>query len=377
MISKEQLAAAVAEIRAGLGGVQAAVNTLQSYVDSWDPPEPAAPRIRFAVHKYDNSTPVDFASAHVFDLQRGYSSNTASNGAEIFLYATMVRRPGDKNGYTQFLRPSVVPDSWCAHFKDRPDELVTRSINGGDTLINISHPEWQVRAIANIVAEVFARSADGVYLDEVDWSQTFGWPVLNERACAEFPTQYVWRSELLQFIQRLAGELHANGKKLWINHGANAAVDPQWHNNILRTVDAVNSEFFIGREGVGKSPSVLSDGWEEQTAYVAEAERMGLAAHVRCSSTKQEVVDYAFLSWLAVTELHGSFSASTAYSGTIVRPSLALLDKAMKLGKPTAGYASSAYGYYRQFERGVVRVNPFTVTKNGAASKTGSIVLQS
>ena len=355
---------------------------LDSLLQDWPttpPPPTAAPGLRFAVHKYDNTTPVDFSAASFYDLQRGYrvGATPRSTDQELYLYVTMVKRPGDENGYTQFLKPSVILEEWLAHFKAEPWSHVTRSINGGDTLINISNAQWQAKAIANVVSEVLAHNATGLYLDEVDWSLSFGWPIVKDHPCLEFPSDREWRAALLQFVQRLAGELHVHGKKLWINHGANAWVDPEWHNNILRSVDAVNSEFFIGREGVGDPPAKMGNGWEEQTSYVAEAEKLGLAAHVRCSSTNQSVVDYAFLSWLAVTSFRGSFSASSNYAGPIARPSMELLSKAYALGRPIAGYASSAYGYYRQFEKGVVRVNPFLATKNGMLSGTGSIVLQS
>lgn len=354
---------------------------LDGLIAGWpeDPPPPAPTNriIRFAIHKYDNKTPVDFDQADVFDLQRGFTvgANPRSPETDLFLYTTMVRRSGDTNGYTQFLRPANVPSSWCAHLRQDPTALVTRPINGGDTLINISNLSWQNLAIANIVSAALAHNATGIYLDEVDWSISFGWPILKNFQCLEFPNDAAWRAALLGLIQNLADALHDNGKKLWINYGANSSVDPAWHNSILRVVDAVNSEFFVGREGVGKGPSTLMDGWAEQTNFVAEAEKLGIPAHVRCSSAKKEVVDYAFLSWLMVTEFLGSFSASTSYSGIITDPSGDLYAKAVLLGRPTAAYAVSAYGYYRQFENGVARVNPFATAKNGAAPMTGSIVL--
>jgi hypothetical protein len=332
-------------------------------LQNYQPTEPSV-RIRFAQHKYNNSKPIDVSAFDVYDLQRGFTlTGERKPGTELYIYATTVRRPSDKDGLTQFLKPHLVPDTWCAHTPT--GGLVTRTRGEGpEVLINIAVAQWRAMAIPNIVDEVVRYDATGLYVDEVDAWWKYAWTAIATTGAREFKTESWWRSMWLQFLSELAGALHAKGKKLWINLGADYNLADLWQSAVVDIVDAVNIEFYTGREGVGAGPTTTSDGWLSQGAFVRFVEERGKPVHVHSSSLDQKVTDYAFTSWLLHTEFLGSFSASLDYGGTFAFPDGALWTKAQALGRPVGKRENdpTIQGFSRAFEHGTVRVKPSSAT---------------
>lgn len=332
---------------------------LQNYQPISDPqpdPQPSTVKIRFAQHKYANNTPTDLSVFDVYDLQRGWqASKPLKAGGELYIYTTVVRRVSDPDGLTQFLRPSAVPDAWCAHTPN--GGLVTRDRGDGpEQLINIAVKDWRAQAIPKIVAEVVLYDATGLYLDEVDAWWKYAWPMIATSGAKEFTTERYWRSLWLELLGQLADALHARGKKLWVNLGADYSITDQWQKYVVDIVDAVNIEFYTGREGVGAQPTTMNDGWWSQGNFVAAVEQAGKPVHVHSSSLNQQVTDYAFCSWLLHTEFLGSFSASRDYGGQISIPSRRA--DAERLGRPLGKREQTDSGYRRRFEGGLVTVDP-------------------
>lgn len=347
---------------------------LQNYQPT-DPPA-ATPLIRFAQHKYDNSGMTDLSLFDVYDLQRGYTAKgQLKPGAALYLYATIVRRPSDPEGRTQFLPPHLVQDSWCAHTPDGRD-LVTRDRGDGpENLINIAVAQWRVSAISSIVDQVVAHGATGVYVDEVDAWWRYAWTLLGSNGAKEFRSEGYWRNMWLTFLEQLAAALHGKGKKLWVNLGADYnAVEP-WQNTIVGLVDAINIEFYTGRERVGAKPTTLSDSWLSQNAFVAAVEKIGKPVHVHCSSLDQKTVNYAYCSWLLHTEFRGSFSASLDYGGQFGYPDQTLWTRSQSLGKPLGPVTSNGPIRSRKFAGGTVHVNPTTTADVALGALSGTIKL--
>lgn len=333
---------------------------LQNYQPA---PEPSPVTIRFAQHKYDNRTATDVSAFDVYDLQRGFTlAGDPRPGAELYVYATIVRRPSDPQGLTQFLKPNLVPDSWCAHTPI--GDLVTRVRGEGpEQLINFAVAQWKAMAIPNIVDEVVKYNATGLYVDEVDAWWKHAWTSIASSGAREFKTEGYWRNMWVTFLTDLAAALHAKGKKLWINLGADYKLVEPWQAALFEIVDAFNIEFYTGREGVDSGPTTTRDGWLSQNAFVAAVEQRGKPVHVHSSSLDQKVTDYAFLSWLLHTEFLGSFSASLDYGGTFAFPDGALWTKAKALGRPVGKREpNGSGGFFRLFEHGTVTVKPSTAS---------------
>lgn len=370
--------AAEARFSERLAVLSGRANDLAVKLQNYQPTEPPTPavKVRFAQHIYNNNQPIDFAAFDLYDVQRGFitADGPIVPRAEFYLYATIVRRPSDPQGLTQFLRPSLVPDSWCAHTPS--GQIVTRTRGEGpENLINIAVAQWRALAIPNIVEQVVHLGAAGLYVDEVDAWWRYAWPMIPGTGAKEFKTESYWRSMWLKFLTELADALHAKGKKLWANLGADYDFADPWQLAVVDIVDAVNIEFFVGREGVGMQPATVDSAWLEQTNFVLAVERRGKPVHVHCSSNTQKVVDYAFCSWLAHTAFLGSFSASRDYGGTIGLPDGTLWTRAQSLGRPLAGATQNGPVWSRRFEHGTVHVNPTNTPDVALAATSGAIEL--
>jgi hypothetical protein len=334
-------------------------------------------RVKFARHKYDNSVRTDVSAYDFYDVQRGgVLTGNSKPGAELYIYATIVKCAGDSFGYRQFMPPSAVKDEWLA--RTTGGALIERgSGNDHDYLIDISNVAWQTEAVKQIVSSATTYNAN-VYVDEVDWTYIYPWPQLaSGLRIKTMQTQAAWQAAWLDFLTRLATALHLAGKKLWINFGANYDLADPWQFKVANVVDGINIEFFGGREGVKQPPTSVNDGWPAQVAFVADVERqLQKAAHVHCSSNSQEVIDYAFYSWLLGTEFNGSFAAGLTYGVRDYLPSAVAQQGAAKLGAPLGPYDIVDPGLYRRkFVGGLVTVNPRTTFRGGMAAFSGNITI--
>lgn len=319
--------------------------------------EPTTPnQIRYATHRYDGNGPrptVDFA-----DLQDSpyWNRNQWTRGTEVYRYATTATN-AEPNGWRNLLPPARVMGR-VAHNLD--GSVVQRSVNG-DRLLNIADPSLRLDSATWLRDRCVAAGYDGIYLDEVDETCAYGYPTAIQPR--EFPTPALWRAAMQSYIQTLAGILHNADRKLWVNLGS--SVTP-WNDAIISLVDGVNSEFFIGREGVN-APVSTGTVWLTQLQLGQKVEGAGKEWHAHASTVNQQVVDYAFCSWLLATSFRGSFSASRDYGGAIVKPSPVLLTAAAKLGLPAGpfGGPNTAGTYTRNFQGGHVAVTP---TSNGWSS---------
>jgi hypothetical protein len=329
-------------------------------------------KIRFASHRYLTTGPIDQESSF-FDVLDYPDINRAvwPEGAERYRYATYVKRPDDELGQGQFLPPEDILPTEIARNRSDGDQ-VYRATNGGDYLYDLENSSLRIEAVNHLVEEVVLKGFTGVYLDEVD--QTWwGWPGFS--GASSFPTEHDWRARIFDWVRELSATLHENGKKLWVNLGADYDLTNPWQAQIVRLTDSVNIEHYVGREAVRMGPTVGSD-WLRQGRFVRDCEKIGKPVHVHASTTTQWVVDYAFASWLIWTELIGSFSASIEYSGTVYRPQPGRLETLRRLDLPKEdGYQDLVSGlFHRKFQNGTLQVNPTTETRAGLASRSFRIV---
>jgi len=171
----------------------------------------------------------------------------------------------------------------------------------------------------------------------------------------------------------MAGKLHSLGKKLWINLGADYDTADAVQADIVRTADAINIEFFVGREGV-QQPVATGADWLRQVNFLQAVEQSGKQLHAHVSSVTQAVVDYGFGSWLMGTRFLGSFSASLDYSGAIQRPTPSLVTRAQALGNTTGPMVPVGSLYRRGFEHGSVEINPSNLGVDGLPARAWRIV---
>lgn len=324
-------------------------------------PAPTGVKLPTAVHRYLTTGPspaVDF-----YDLQRwaDFRRTDFPATSEVYLYISTAEVTGDKNGWTWPLPPGQIKDAYRAH---RADSLVTRGTGNDVTnLLNLANPDLISTIVKDQLYVMQTTQADGVYLDEIDQTWEWGYPGSTPR---EYPTLTVWKDAVANLVERLAAGLHAVGKKLWINLGADYRSLNPWQRRLIDAADGINIEHFVGREAVGEPPSTTATDWITQTGFVHDVEKLGKAVHVHCSSATQSVVDYAYVSWLLATEFRGSFTASglvapgkSDYSGRLANPSPSLVASATALGAPQGPFVVQTSGLRsRAFSHGALTVNP-------------------
>lgn len=359
MSIREEVEAAAQRVQAVLSAAKAEIEEVFEVLrDKLDPPTPpAAPQIQYATHRYYASGPIpqDVSFLDVQDWE-GFKTAPWPSGAERYLFAAFVKRPGDSKGWTQYLPPGFVSETDLATRSDN-GQPVYRTTNGGDYLLNLANPDLRHRMVQQHVARAVERDVEGVYADEIDQTWEWAWPGVP--GIRQFPTMDHWRNALLNLCTELADALHARGMKLWVNLGADYDLSNPWQAMLVDEVDGVNIEFFAGRDGVKQPPAVGEDLLRAlRFIRKVETETDRTAVHVHASTSTQAVVDYAFGAWLLATELRGSFTASPDYAGGYLAPSQALRDRAHRLGQPIEPYYHMGSGaLYRKFEHGFIVVN--------------------
>lgn len=319
------------------------------------PPVGGDPGIKFAAHKYawpGTAAPAEFS---FYDLQAGPSTHPETFSGERYRYASTARVNDDPGGLTQLLKPALVGDSWLAHSGGKP---IAR---GNQNLLDLGDIGL-ITAVKTNLPNLLV-GYDGLYLDEVDQTYLWGWPLAG--APTEFPTVSQWQAAMLAFVRAIAEGVHQIGKKLWINLGADYSTLNPWQVGLVTAADGVNLEHFVGRQAVGMPPAVGAE-WVSPVDFLEDVEGFGKQVHVHASSTTQTTVDYAFASYLLATQFRGSFSASVDYAGAVWTPSSALLASARNLGAPLGVYSISGPGIRsREFVNGRVDVNPAAVSVSG------------
>lgn len=369
-MSRDEIVAELRSIRAGLVSLSGRLEAAAAAVAGLqDPPTPAR-GIQWATHRYLTTGPKP-ADAHFYDFQQyaGMSRADFPAGAELYAFLFPGHRPSDTGSYTTPISSSSIREEYLAHYPD--GKRVWRSINSpqGDTLLNVAHPD-----VLNIFANAAVSDSgqfDGIYVDEMDlkmWGYDSGpgYP-------REFPNVEAWRQAFKGLILRLSRDLHAAGKKLWINLGADYDITDPVQRAIVDAVDGVNIEFFVAREGVGQPPAVGND-WLRFVDFLTAAEALGKAVHCHASTVTQKVVDYAFGSWLIGTRFVGSFTASREYTGSFLKPSSFLVTAAQGLGQPLGSMRPTAATWIRPFTGGTLEINPSNAPVGGLAAQSWRVV---
>lgn len=364
--------------RSDIEALQKSIEDVQAYVDivservegilaHWDispAPDSGITLLRKACHRYWGSGPTP--AADLYDLQdsQWLDLSAFSQSAKKFRYVTTAYSP-DARGDRQF----IIPGQSAPYRAKYKSSLISRPVNS-DVLLNIASSAYRSLAVANI--KNIVTGFDGLYMDEVDDTWINGYPSFP--VSSDWDGLTGWRNAMVLFVQQISTELHSLNKKLWINLGSGKSLDDPWKKTIVSAADAVNVEYFIGKDKLGLSPDQNSD-WLNRIDDLAAIEQLGKPVHVHCSSFAPWLIDYAFLSWLMGTQFLGSFTASVDYTGDVFLPSGGLWLSASKLGRPMAPMGTSSIGYVRRFEHGVVYVNPFSDVRAGLPSMTGKIQL--
>jgi hypothetical protein len=331
-------------------------------------PTPNAAVIRSAVHRYWLQGPI--LDVDFYDLQdsQWIDMTKFPSTAKKFRYVTTCCSPTtDAPGDRQFMKPN---DSWPYIAKDPTKRPITRTANK-DSLLDIGSPELRNRVVANIknlVRPGGVDKFDGLYMDEVDDTWIYGYPGFARPGGVD-----AWQNDMANFVAAVSNEIHRLGKQLWINLGLTGTASTAWRNTMINLADAINIEYFIGKDKLNEQPDT-GDDWIYRVGELADIENMGKPVHAHCSSENGPTIDYAFASWLMGTQFRGSFCASMDYTGDVYGTTTARMNAARQLGRPTGAMGTVSTGYMRNFEHGMVLVNPFSKTMAGMEPRASKIV---
>lgn len=308
-------------------------------------PAPPAPKIRFASHRYWLQGPKPVAD--IYDLQNGPGIVLADFPGEKYRYATTARSVATTPD--RLLLPPA--DSVGLTATTSAGKPVARTSNS-DQLLDIGSAALIDKVKAALPARV--QGYDGLYLDEVDETWRYGYPTAT--TTTQWPDDSSWKEEMLNFVASIAAVLHGLGKRLWINLGADQTRSPGFVSEVVSIADAVNIEFFIGREVLGAGPATGADYANAVNRLILIENAHGTPCHVHVSTSSQAVVDSGFYAWLLGTEFRGSFTASFDYGGGYVTPTADLLAAARRLLHPLAPATVASGQYRREFQGGWVSV---------------------
>jgi hypothetical protein len=331
-------------------------------------PTPNAAVIRSAVHRYWLQGPIP--DVDFYDLQdsQWIDMTKFPSTAKKFRYVTTCCSPTtDAPGDRQFVKPN---DSFPYVAKDTNGRPITRTANK-DSLLNIGSSMLRnvvVNNIKNLVRPGGVDKFDGLYMDEVDDTWFYGYPGFTRPGGVD-----AWQLDMVNFVADVSNELHRLGKQLWINLGLTGTSSTAWRNTMINLADAINIEYFIGKDKLNQAPDT-GDDWIYRVGELADIENMGKPVHAHCSSENGPTIDYAFASWLMGTQFRGSFCASVDYTGDVYGTTTARMNAARQLGRPTGAMGTVSTGYMRNFEHGMVLVNPFSKTMAGMEPMASKIV---
>jgi hypothetical protein len=222
-------------------------------------------------------------------------------------------------------------------------------------LADVGDPAYQERWLALVRAEAAAEGWDGVGIDDVN--PEIGWHVGAQRP-AGYPSDEAWRratGEMLAVVGpglREAGLL-AIGNVCCISTPDEAGgVWGEW----LEHLSGAAKEHFVkdGRE----DGYVDEQGWRGHVGLAHETQRRGklFVAATSADPADERAAAFGLASALLATEGRTLFSLVNAHNS--VEPWSSVYEDARALGSPT-GDAKEAGGVHRrEFQRGVVLVNP-------------------
>lgn len=321
------------------------LNQLATTLRQPPPPAPPGKQIRFAVHRYWLQGPKPVAD--FYDLQAGPGLVLSDFPGQRYRYATTARSTATTPDRL-LLPPQATTGLTATTSAGKP---VSRTANS-DQLLDISSPtllNMILSALPSLVGDF-----DGLYLDEVDETWRYGYPTAT--ATKQWASDSQWQASMAHLVAQIGTTLNGIGKRLWVNLGADQNRSPDFVDSIMESADAVNIEFFIGREKLGQAPATGADYANAVNRLIRAEFQHQIPCHVHVSTTSQAVVDQGFYAWLLGTEFRGSFTASLDYGGGIVLPSSDLLSRAQQLLLPLRPATVVSGQYRREFQGGWVDV---------------------
>jgi hypothetical protein len=330
---------------------------LESDIRETQTPTPSELEIREGVFWFTPNQPPQAARYDAFFLQQDPTAReriALHPAAWHALFKTpVVERDGDPNGYSTALSPAEIPSAW---YYWRNGQKITRIGPNGDfdIFVNPGNPDYIKAVVAKLPGVIRGVGAQAVLLDEYDENPNYSFQNSGVLASTH-------QAGLLALLRAVAPAMRAQGLETIVNLGANYWPMTQWVRDISLAADGVWIEQFIGRRLAGyAAPATIGDMWESQIQYGFWMTQQGKRFTVNVAHSDQEVINYAFLSYLLIADSKSAFCSQPGGNGTPAYVSNSLLEAAYALGPATGSMVLniSTGTATRQFANGSVSVFP-------------------
>ena len=229
---------------------------------------------------------------------------------------------------------------------------------GWNWTMDIGNSAYQARWAKNVLAELQARGWDGVFMDDVNPTMRYHY---DPAKVAKYPSDAAYSAATRSALAGITPSIRAGGKLAVANIGAwssYSSTGTDW----LRYLDGAMDEMFL-KWGNAAGQGYDASRWQTQVNEIKAAARQGKQfigiTHSDPTDAKAARYGYATM-MLATSGGHGSFALAHDYTQETWSP-----EYDYDLGSPTAVDTKDANGVYRRrFQRGIVLVNPTTVTKH-------------
>src|SRR5215212_6133351 len=222
--------------------------------------------------------------------------------------------------------------------------------------MDVGNAGYQQRWADDVLAELRSQGWDGVFIDDVNPTMRYHYTVTD---VARYPSDPAYSAATRSALAKIGPQVRAAGKLAIANIGdwkAYYATGVDW----LQFLDGAMEEMFL-KYGNTTGDGYMPGYWPTQLAEIKETERQGkvFLAITHSDLTDVQAARYGYATMLLGSGGGAQFALAHDYA----------------LGQPTAAESADASGVHRRpFERGLVVVNPTTVSKTVSlgASYSGS-----
>lgn len=265
----------------------------------------------------------------------------------ILMYQAILKsEPADPQACTNYLTDLAHPD-WF--LRGATGAILTAS-SGYE--MDIGNHAYQQACFANAVAVARHGGFNGIYLDGVDASSSYGFPPNAKPTVPKYPSDAAWQAAMSSLLDYAGPVVHSAGLLLFANIGGGVpALWRAWNGPL----DGAEEESWTdGKLGLAQQAPF----WSEKLANVAWSESHGRYVLLHSWNTSRSGNVYGLASMLLVADGRTTYSTSNANYGGY-EAWYPEYTTATRLGAPLGPYRRLRNGVYeRRFAAGLVLVNP-------------------
>jgi hypothetical protein len=225
---------------------------------------------------------------------------------------------------------------------------------------------YQERWADGVLSELLSEGWDGVFMDDTNLTMKYHYGVA---AVAKYPSDSAYRQAVGSALATIGPRMRAAGKLAVANIGSWGEF-PSAGNGWLQLLDGAMDEMFLKWGTVAGQGYASTSRWQAQLEALKLAEQQGklYLGVTHSSNTDAAAARYGYATMLLGSNERGHFALAQDYTNETWFP-----EYEYELGRPTGPESAGPDGVHRrQFERGLVLVNPTGQSRAAAFGDTYS-----